>query len=256
MSDLSDAALLADDMDAVKPARRLRATLPARQAGTQLGEAGSRLYEVTLDECCGCLARIIVHLPEFEPRAAAETLGRLTGLADQVAAVLVRLPARSLTAPEGRSDDAEFTRRYLASLSENLDSLEFFGVRFERFTRPQTTLSVAYINVNASAEGGPPGRAGARADRRLARRAPRGRGRPGGGRARRPPADARARGGRRRQEHAAALARRHGRAARSPASWRTGTDASRSWSSCAATRAVRCPAPRSTWTTRPRTSPG
>ncbi|GAA3959639.1 NACHT domain-containing protein [Actinomadura viridis] len=153
-ADLSDAALLADDADPVRLARRLRGTLPARRAGSQLGEAGARLYDVVLDECCDCLARIIVHLPQFEPRAAAETLGRLTGLADQVAAVLARLPARSLDAPEGESGDAEFTRRYLASVSEGLDSLELFGVRFERFARPRTALSVAYVSLNVSDESG------------------------------------------------------------------------------------------------------
>jgi hypothetical protein len=79
-------------------------------------------------------------------------LGRLSGLADQVGAVLARLPARTLTAPEGEADDEEFTRRYLASISESLDTLELFGVRFERFTRPQTTLSVAYISLNVSDE--------------------------------------------------------------------------------------------------------
>ncbi len=107
---------------------------------------------MVLDECCDCLARIIVHLPQFGPRASVETLSRLSGLADQVGAVLARLPARTLDAPEGTSQDDEFTRRYLASISGSLDTLELFGVRFERFTRPQTTLSVAYISLNVSDE--------------------------------------------------------------------------------------------------------
>ena len=151
-ADLSDEALLADDMDPVKLARRLRRTLPAREAEFQLGEAGARLYEVVLEECCECLARILIHLPQFEPRALAETLSRLSRMTEQVEAALARLPMRSLTAPEGEENDAEFTRRYLAFISESLDRLELFGVRFERFTRPQTTLSVAYISLNASPE--------------------------------------------------------------------------------------------------------
>ncbi|MBO2451122.1 NACHT domain-containing protein [Actinomadura barringtoniae] len=151
-ADLSDDAFFAADADPVKLSRSLRARLPEREARFQLGEAGARLYEVVLDECCDCLARIIVHLPQFEPRASVETLGRLSGLADQVGAVLARLPARTLAAPEGQSHDEEFTRRYLASISENLDTLELFGVRFERLTRPQTTLSVAYISLNVSDE--------------------------------------------------------------------------------------------------------
>lgn len=156
-ADVSDDAFFAADADPVKLARGLRSRLPARRAEFELGEAGAHLYEVMLDECCDCLARIVVHLPEFGPRASAETLGRLSGLADQVGAVLARLPARTLTAPEGEADDEEFTRRYLASISESLDTLELFGVRFERFARPQTTLSVAYISLNVSDEstGGP-----------------------------------------------------------------------------------------------------
>lgn len=151
-ADLSDDALFAADADPVKLARGLRSRLPARKAEFELGEAGARLYEVVLDECCDCLARIIVHLPQFGPRASVEMLSRLSGLADQVDAVLARLPARTLDAPEGESDDDEFTRRYLASISDSLDTLELFGVRFERFTRPQTTLSVAYISLNVSDE--------------------------------------------------------------------------------------------------------
>jgi hypothetical protein len=155
LADLSDEALLADDMDPVRLARRLHATLPAREADLQLGEAGARLYEIVLDECCDCLARVLIHLPQFEPRAAAETLARLSAMADKVEAVLSRLPVRSLTAPEGESEDEEFSRRYLGSISESLDRLELFGLRFERFIRPQTRLSVAYVSLNVSKEEGP-----------------------------------------------------------------------------------------------------
>lgn len=110
-ADLSDKALLSDDVDPVKLARRLRATLPAREADFQLGEAGARLYEVVLDECCDCLARMLVDLSQFQPHAEAEMLARLSGMAGQFETVLSRLPVRSLTAPEGESQDEEFTRR-------------------------------------------------------------------------------------------------------------------------------------------------
>ena len=66
--------------------------------------------------------------------------------------MLARLPARTLDAPEGESGGDAFTRRYLASISGSLDALELLGVRFERFTRPQTTLSVAYISLNVPDE--------------------------------------------------------------------------------------------------------
>jgi hypothetical protein len=147
-ADLSDAALLGDDADPVKLARRVRACVPS-PAG--LGEAGSCLFAVVLDECCDCLVRIIRQLPQFSPRAAAEALSRLSGLAEQVAVVLERLPPRSLDAPEGTGGDAEFGRRYLEYLSSTLDEVELFGVRMENF-RPRAALSAAYISLNVTAE--------------------------------------------------------------------------------------------------------
>ncbi|MFB9470384.1 NACHT domain-containing protein [Nonomuraea salmonea] len=146
-ADLSDRALFAADADPVRLARELRRALPASR---DLGEAQARLYEVVLDECCDCLVRVVRHLPEFQPRAAAETLSRLTGLGDQLAAMLARLPARTLLAPEGSDLDADFRRRYLEHVARTLDNLELLGVRVERF-RPRMSLSVAYISLSVTA---------------------------------------------------------------------------------------------------------
>ncbi|TDD40950.1 hypothetical protein E1286_33655 [Nonomuraea terrae] len=88
-ADLSDRALLSADADPVRLARAIRATLPAPN---DLGEAQSRLYEVVLDECCDCLVRVVRHLPEFQPRAATEMLGRLSGLAQVAAPLRTRAP--------------------------------------------------------------------------------------------------------------------------------------------------------------------
>lgn len=148
-ADLSDAALLHEDADPVKLARRIRTRMPPPVG--QLGEAGARLYEVGLDECCDCLIRIIRQLPQFAPRAAAEMLSRLSGLGEQVGSVLDRLPVRSLDAPAGTRTDTEFERRYLEYLSNVLDEVELFGVRVENF-RPRAALSVAYISLNVTAE--------------------------------------------------------------------------------------------------------
>ncbi|GAB2921840.1 NACHT domain-containing protein [Nonomuraea fastidiosa] len=146
-ADLSDRAIFAADADPVRLARELRRALPASK---DLSEPQARLYEVVLDECCDCLVRVVRHLPEFQPRAAAETLSRLTGLGEQLAAMLERLPARTLFAPEGSDLDAEFRRRYLEHISRTLDNLELLGVRVERF-RPRMSLSVAYISLSVTA---------------------------------------------------------------------------------------------------------
>lgn len=149
-ADLSDEALFADDVDPVRLAKRLRAELPPRDAERELGEAGARLYDVALSACCDCLAHIVKHLPEFAERAAAESLAKLTRVIADLDEVLARLPMRTLDAPQGDSFDDDFTRRYLEKVSVELDRLELFGVRFERFTRPRTTLSVAYISLNVT----------------------------------------------------------------------------------------------------------
>ncbi|MCO5971153.1 NACHT domain-containing protein [Actinoallomurus soli] len=150
-ADLSDRALLATDLDPARLAAHVRAGLPRRGLDGQLGEAGARLYDVVLDECCDCFARIVQQLPQFGPRASTETLARLTAVADQVSLLLARLPVRTLDAPEGTATDEAFRRRYLEHVSTTLDVLELFGVRVERY-RPRTTLSVAYISLSVSTE--------------------------------------------------------------------------------------------------------
>ena len=150
-ADLSDPALFAADLDPVRLAAKIRAGLPGRSMETQLGQAGARLYDVVLDECCDCFVRIVQQLPQFGLRVSTETLARLSGVSEQISLLLARLPVRTLDAPEGSATDDAFRRRYLEHISVTLDVLELFGVRVERY-RPRTTLSVAYISLSVSAD--------------------------------------------------------------------------------------------------------
>jgi hypothetical protein len=150
-ADLSDKALFSADVDPIRLAAQARASLPRRNVEAELGEASAQLYSVVLDECCDCLVRIVRQLPEFGPRTSAETLARLSGLADQVSQVLARLPVRTLDAPTGSATDESFSRRYLEHIIVTQDVLELFGVRVEHY-RPRTTLSVAYISLSVSAD--------------------------------------------------------------------------------------------------------
>ena len=161
-ADLSDQTLFATDLDPVRLAARIRAGLPGRPMETQLGQAGARLYDVVLDECCDCFVRIVKQLPQFGPRVSTETLARLSGVSEQVSLLLARLPVRTLDAPEGSATDDAFRRRYLEHISVTLDVLELFGVRVERY-RPRTTLSVAYISLSVSADDHPADHGGRRA---------------------------------------------------------------------------------------------
>ena len=121
-------------------------------ASPDLGEAGGRLYEVVIDECCDCLVRVVQGLTQFAPRAATEMLSRLSGLADQVSLVLDRLPVRILDAPEGTDADAEFERRYREHLARTLDQIELFGVPNLNY-QARATLSIAYISLTVTDQG-------------------------------------------------------------------------------------------------------
>ncbi|GLY91245.1 NACHT domain-containing protein [Actinoallomurus iriomotensis] len=153
-ADLSDHALFAADADPVRLARHLRDGL--RGSPAHLGEAGARLYDLLLEECCDCFVRVVRQLPEFSARAETKMLMRLSGVGEQIATVLDRLPVRTLDAPGGTGDDREFERRYLEFAATALDEVELFGVRVVNY-RPRATLSVAYISLNAQT-GEPPGR--------------------------------------------------------------------------------------------------
>ncbi|MFI7693709.1 NACHT domain-containing protein [Nonomuraea sp. NPDC049655] len=156
-ADLSDEALFESDADPAKLAERILAALPE----PRLGEAEDRLYAVLLAESVDCLVGLMRQLPQYVPRAATETLGRLSGLAEGVERLLARLPQRTLEAPEGTQDDAAFERLYLGFASRTLDEVELFGVRVESY-RPRTSLSMAYISLNVSS-----GERGPRAPERL-----------------------------------------------------------------------------------------
>ena len=156
-ADLSDAALLREDADPVRLARRVRAGMPP-MAG-QLGEAAARLYEVAVDECCDCLVRIIRMLPAVHPaggnrgpvsadwpQRAAERARRTGGRVAGAAAACTH-PGRST----GTRNDLEFERRYLEHLGGTLDEIELFGVGAESF-QPRAALSVAYISLNVTTE--------------------------------------------------------------------------------------------------------
>ncbi|WP_431869346.1 NACHT domain-containing protein [Nocardiopsis eucommiae] len=148
-ADLSDDAVLGADADPTELVRRIRAQVSRRRLVLELGEAGARMFDVLLEECCEDLLQIVVTLPQFTPRAAAETLSRLTGISEQVAAALARIPRRTLDAPDGEDDDEDFGRRYTRHVSQVLDNVELFGVQVKRY-RPRTPLSVAYISLSVS----------------------------------------------------------------------------------------------------------
>lgn len=126
-------------------ARRLRATAATRPVRAGLGEAGTRLYEMVLDECALCSTQLVLQLRPFVGRGVAELLGRTSALASQLDEVLARLPV-------GPQSGAEFHDRYLSFVAQALDHVELYGVDVRRY-RPHTTLTVAYISLSVSGAG-------------------------------------------------------------------------------------------------------
>jgi NACHT domain len=141
-----DEVLFAADVDADKLTGLVlaRAQRVPRQAG--LGERAYRLYEMVLAECCQSYVQAVVTLGPFTPRATVELLGRLTSQSEQLARILSRLPVRTLDAPAGTAEDAEFRRRYLDLVSTGLDEVVLFGVSTRH--RRRLPLSLAYVSLN------------------------------------------------------------------------------------------------------------
>ncbi|SDX65705.1 NACHT domain-containing protein [Amycolatopsis xylanica] len=143
--DLSDTALLADDADPERLARRVREQFPGRPVG--LSERAGSLYELALDQSCRHLVLVVRHLPSFQPRALSEVLGRLSRQSDQLDEVLARLPSTPFRVL-GRDVDAAFREDYLSLLARKLDHLELLGLTMD--DQPRLPLTVAYLSLTVS----------------------------------------------------------------------------------------------------------
>ncbi|MFD0413256.1 NACHT domain-containing protein [Streptomyces sp. NPDC127108] len=149
-ADLSDEAVLGSDADPAELTRRVRASVPVPDG---FSEVETRFHEIVLAECCDCYVRVLRRLPVFTERAVTDLLARSTSLADELQKVLERLPARSLYAPQGTGEDEAFRSQYLSLVSKSLDEIELFGLG-PSDRAPRTKLSVAYVSLRTSEDGG------------------------------------------------------------------------------------------------------
>ncbi|MEU7260790.1 NACHT domain-containing protein [Streptomyces rimosus] len=150
-ADLSDEALLAAN---AQPTELIRFITGSVSAPVGLNEAETRLYELLFAECVEYYVRIVRSLPAFKNRAAGELLARTATLGGEVARILERLPDRSLFAPDGTDYDTAFRRTYLELVSRDLDEVELFRSTSDRASAPRVRLSVAYVSLRTTGDGG------------------------------------------------------------------------------------------------------
>lgn len=146
-ADVSDKGLFAVDLSADALSDRILSTKPGDPAGLGLAETGEQFYRLLVHTTCECLVRLILSLPEYQPRALTELLDRASQIEEQLSAALKRLPTPSLYAPNGSGTDDEFRSTYLNAASKHLDELELFGVELRNYI-VRTPLSVAYIGLS------------------------------------------------------------------------------------------------------------
>ncbi|MGC4771632.1 NACHT domain-containing protein [Micromonospora sp. DT44] len=157
LSDLTDEAIFASDMQPDALARKMKNAMQESPAKRLLSDKGERLYEVLLSECCTCYIRLVQQLAPFQSRAISELLSRVTGLSSTLRDILDRVPRRTLDSPAGDDFDNEFLHRYLGFLSEQLDAIELFGIDVRNF-RPTTAVSIAYVSLSVTTSGAGPTR--------------------------------------------------------------------------------------------------
>ncbi|TQI93667.1 NACHT domain-containing protein [Amycolatopsis cihanbeyliensis] len=151
-ADLSDETMFRLDIDPIALAREIRRQVPQATHQAALSESAAELFGLVLDQTCYYLAHLIRELPEFQPRAAVETLSRLSGIARQIGEVLERLPVASLDRITGTDDDEEFRNRYGELVSSLYDRLDILGIT-TNYYEPSVTLTVAYLSLTASTGG-------------------------------------------------------------------------------------------------------
>ncbi|WP_447002512.1 NACHT domain-containing protein [Saccharothrix isguenensis] len=146
--DLSDATLLAADMDPERLSAMVRASIPDQPRTAGLSEAGTKLYDFTLNQSCRYFIQVVQHLAIYPERALTDILGRLTALSTQLTDLLVLTPRTVLCSGTPEDRDADYRAHYLNVLAGKLDRLELLGIPSRQ--RIQLSLSLAYLSLSAT----------------------------------------------------------------------------------------------------------
>lgn len=147
---LSDATLFRVDMRPDSLAQEILEQLPRAARAAGLSESAQAFFDLLMVRTCHYLANLVLELPEFQPRAALETLRRLSELSSQVATLLDRVPLAITSKTSEDVLDLEYRQRYFDTVGAVYDRLELLGIT-TNYYEPRTTLSVAYLSLTALA---------------------------------------------------------------------------------------------------------
>lgn len=147
---MSPRTLVQADLDPVEFERLLRLADPEAVTRAGLGDAGTALYDILINETCNYITQIAEVLPLFQSEATRELLSRESEILVLAHKILDGLPAPRVPESWGAgNEDDRFANRYLKAVTRRADELRLFGV--EQEAKQRYSLSVAYISLTASA---------------------------------------------------------------------------------------------------------
>ncbi|WP_170176232.1 NACHT domain-containing protein [Lentzea flaviverrucosa] len=142
-ADISDAALLGQDLDPIRVYHEIRRGQPLAIERAGLSSRSAALYDAALRRACIVLVHLARELPEFQAVSAVESLRRLTSISVKLDEILDRLPYR-----KSSSNVEQFSADYMNYISSSLDRLDLLGLSMRH--RPKLALSMAYLSLSVT----------------------------------------------------------------------------------------------------------
>lgn len=148
--DLSS-AVLRSDLESKGLERVVRES--AGDVISSLGGDASALAGLVLRESCAYVVAIAGKLPDFQVASTRELLKRTSQLTEELTRVMDVVTAMRSRA-DGDAEAANFETQYRRAVSRRLDRMQLFGVRFVGAGAREPEISVAYVTLTSTRDGG------------------------------------------------------------------------------------------------------